>query len=92
MHTQCIQNYDHNQNYVYANHAHNQNHKRSQNNKCGIALACKKLEVVIIQIMYTTSQNHSPVEIVMMLTAKFMHTSKIIHTTKKHAHELHPKL
>ena len=34
IHTQCIQNYDHdhNQNYTNANHAHNQNHERSQNN------------------------------------------------------------
>ena len=56
--TECIQNYDHdhNQNYVNANHAHNQNHTHSQNN---MALAGKTLGVVIIQIMYTTSQNHS---------------------------------
>ena len=56
--TECIQNYDHdrNQNYINANHAHNRNHTRSQNN---VALAGKTLGVVIIQIMYTTSQNHS---------------------------------
>ena len=52
---------------------------------------------MITQIMYSASQNHSPVRI--MLRAKFMHTSKInyiqtkiIHTTKRHAHRLHPKL
>ena len=56
--TESIQSYDHdhNQNYVNADHAHNQNHTRSQNNN---ALAGKKLGVVIMQIMYTTSQNHS---------------------------------
>ena len=42
--TNCIQNYDHNQNYVNANHAHNQIHARSQNNVAG-----KKLEVLCDQ-------------------------------------------
>ena len=50
--TLSIQNcdHDHNQNYVNVNHA------RSQNN---VALSDKKFGVLIIQIMYTTSQNHS---------------------------------
>ena len=39
-------------NYVNVNHAHNQNHVRSQNS---VALAGKKLGIVIIQIMYAVS-------------------------------------
>ena len=50
----CILKYDHdhNQNYVNVNDAHNQNHARSQNS---VALAGKKLGIVIIQIMYAVS-------------------------------------
>ena len=77
-------------------HAPNQNHTRSQNN---VALAGKKLGVVIIQIMYAGNQLKSFTQSeCIMLTAKFMHTGKIMHTTKiihltkKHAHRVHPKL
>ena len=52
--TVSVQSYDHdhNQNYVNVNDAHNQNHARSQNS---VALAGKKLGIVIIQIMYAVS-------------------------------------
>ena len=66
--TECIQNcdYDHIQNYVNANHAHNQNHARSQNNVA--LIGCQKMRVLITQIMQTTSRNHLHSHV--MLTAK----------------------
>ena len=57
-------------------HAPNQNHTRSQNN---VALAGKKLGVVIIQIMYAGNQlkSFTQSESCSQRT-KFMHTGKIM--------------